>query len=33
MVGKITLNIPVKASTGKIAGLIKPNYATAWQTQ
>ena len=30
MVGKITLNIPVKASTGKIAGLIKPNYATAY---
>ena len=30
MVGKITLNIPVKASTGKIAGLIKPYYATAF---
>ena len=30
MVGKIALNIPVKASTGKIAGLIKPNYATAY---
>ncbi len=30
MVGKIALNIPVKISTGKISGLIKPAYATAY---
>ncbi|CCY99352.1 cell division protein ftsA [Clostridium sp. CAG:793] len=30
IVGKITLNIPVKMATGKIAGLIKPTYSTAY---
>ncbi len=30
IVAKITLNIPVKMATGKIAGLIKPSYATAY---
>ncbi len=30
IVGKITLNIPVKMATSKIAGLVKPNYATAY---
>ncbi len=30
IVGKITLNIPVKMATGKIASLIKPTYATAY---
>ena len=28
--GKINLNIPVKMATGKIAGLIKPTYSTAY---
>lgn len=30
IVGKIAFNIPVKMATGKIAGLIKPTYATAY---
>ncbi len=30
IVGKITLNIPVKMATGKIVGLIKPSYTTAY---
>lgn len=30
IIGKITLNIPVKMATGKIAGLIKPTYSTAY---
>ena len=30
IVGKITLNIPVKKETEKIAGLIKPTYSTAY---
>lgn len=30
IVGKIALNIPVKMATGKIAGLIKPTYSTAY---
>lgn len=30
VVGKITLNIPVKMATNKIAGVIKPTYTTAY---
>lgn len=30
IVGKITLNIPVKMATSKTAGLVKPNYTTAY---
>ena len=30
IVGKITLNIPVKMATNKIAGVIKPCYTTAY---
>ncbi len=30
VVGKITLNIPVKTATGKIANLVKPSYETAY---
>lgn len=30
VVGKITLNIPVKMATGKVAGVIKPSYTTAY---
>ena len=30
IVGKITLNIPVKMETSKIAGLVKPCYTTAY---
>ncbi len=30
IVGKITLNIPVKMATSKIIGLVKPCYATAY---
>ncbi len=30
IVGKITLNIPVKMANSKIAGLIKPSYVTAY---
>ncbi len=30
IVGKITLNIPVKMASTKIAGLIRPEYATAY---
>lgn len=30
IVGKITLNIPVKMANNKIASIIKPNYATAY---
>ena len=30
IVGKITLNIPVKMATSKIAGLVKPHYSTAY---
>ena len=30
IVGKITLNIPVKMATNKIAGIIKPCYTTAY---
>ena len=30
IVGKITLNIPVKMETSKVAGLIKPCYTTAY---
>ena len=30
IVGKITLNIPVKMANNKIASIIKPHYATAY---
>lgn len=30
VVGKITLNIPVKTATGKTANLVKPSYETAY---
>lgn len=30
IVGKIILNIPVKMANSKIAGIIKPNYSTAY---
>lgn len=30
IIGKVILNIPVKMSTGKISGLIKPAYSTAY---